>query len=80
MIMLNLHLQVTVAEDSADFQLLLSSHDENWENVSTIGSLWLDDPELSHKLRLAIQAYRMGMKFGRQSVDPEVQAVVGEIK
>lgn len=64
--MLNLHLQVQVDEDSADFHLLISATGPHG-NLATIGNLSIDDPELGPKLRLITQAFRMGARHGNES-------------
>jgi hypothetical protein len=64
--MLNLHAQFMVAEDTADFRLLLSATDDRGNNVATIESFNIDDPNLQDKLRVVTQAFRMGARFGKE--------------
>ena len=63
--LLNLHAQLLVAEDSADFNLLISATGPHG-NLATIGNLSIDDPELGPKLRLITQAFRMGARYGNE--------------
>lgn len=63
---MNLHIQVLPAADTADFRLLISATDDTGANVATVGSLDIDDPQLSEKLRLVAQAFRMGTRFGKE--------------
>jgi hypothetical protein len=62
--MMNLHAQFMMAENSADFRLLVSAVDEQGTNVATIESFDVDDPNLGEKLRLIAHSYRMGARFG----------------
>jgi len=63
----NLHIQVTAAEGSADFNLLVSAVGDDGRNVATITSMSVDDPNLQVRLRDIAQAFRMGARFGRDT-------------
>lgn len=65
---MNLRIEMVAAHDTADFSLLVSATEPGLagytENVATIASLSVDDPELGPKLRLIAQAFRMGARHG----------------
>lgn len=63
---LNLRLDVLVDEETADFQLLISSVNINGEYIATIGQWPVSDPDLSQTLHLLFQGYRMGTRYGRE--------------
>jgi hypothetical protein len=63
---MNLHIQVLPAKGTADFRLLVSATGEGGENVATIASMSIDDPDLQTRLRDIAQAFRMGARYGRE--------------
>jgi len=63
---MNLHIQVLPAKDTADFRLLVSAVGEGGENLATIASMDVSDPDLQTRLRDICQAFRMGARFGRE--------------
>lgn len=63
--MLNLRADFLANTDSADFRLLISAADGDTYR-GTICSISLDDPTLQTQLRNIAQAYRMGIRYGKE--------------
>ena len=59
---LNIRAWISVAEDSADFTLLLNAVDPDGKPLATLGSVKVDPGTRLHDI---IQSFRMGAKFGK---------------